>query len=148
MLKSKKLLMAVFIMILLTAFSVSAAEKFVIPLDEVNNITDSDKTFNLDGIDVTASMSRPAFPMKPIDFSLTFTKDGAPVSVQDVELKFNMKMDMGKYEFDLSEKDGKHAVTALLPKCMMGGVLWFGKIEFKYEGKEYEKVFFFKMTKK
>ncbi|QAR32481.1 hypothetical protein EP073_03400 [Geovibrio thiophilus] len=139
-------LTAVMIMCMFSA--AFAAERFVIPLDAENDLYTADKTFTVDGIEIAAAMSRPTAAFQPISFTFAFSEKGAPVAVENGKIKFNMKMDMGEYSYDLAKVDGKYTATAVLPKCMMGGEIWFGKLTFSHKGSERSKVFFFKIPNK
>ncbi|MGA1862630.1 hypothetical protein OWM07_07085 [Deferribacter thermophilus] len=137
----------IFLMTFLLFYIVAyAGETFVIPYDENVDITETDKILTSEEIKVKVSMSRPAEPLKNIKFKFTFLdKNGNEVKVLNPLVKFNMKMDMGKLVFPLTYKDNKYVVDVILPKCMMGGKRWYGKLIFRYNYKEYSKVFLFDM---
>lgn len=144
----KKFITLITAAIIVCMFSAAfAAERFVIPLDAENDLYTADKTFTVDGIEIAAAMSRPTEAFKPITFTFAFAEKGAPIAVENGKIRFNMKMDMGEYAYDLAKADGKYTATAVLPKCMMGGEIWFGKLTFSYKGAEHSKVFFFKIPK-
>jgi hypothetical protein len=122
------------------------AERFVIPLDKENDLTTEDKIFTIDGIDVAVSVNRPVKPFKPAGFTFFFSDKGSPVKVDRAEIRFNMKMDMGNYVYNLVVRNGKYHAEPILPKCVMGGEHWFGKLTFFINGEEHAKVFFFKVA--
>jgi len=145
----KKLILLFTAFMLVCTMSVTfAAERFVIPLDAENDLYTSDKTFKVDGIEIAATMSRPTAAFQPINFAFTFSQNGNPVEIENGKIRFNMKMDMGEYAYDLTKDGVPYIATAVLPKCMMGGELWFGKLTFSLKGAEHSKVFFFKIPNK
>ncbi|KAA0257146.1 hypothetical protein FHQ18_11290 [Deferribacter autotrophicus] len=130
---------------LLLSLSSFAGDRFVVEYDKSIDVSISDISFEADDVELFISMTRPAKPLKEIVFTFKFLKDGKMVKVDDAEVKFNMKMDMGDFEYPLIFKDGYYYVKVVLPKCMMGGKRWYSKVEFEYNGKEYERVFIFDM---
>jgi hypothetical protein len=144
----KRLILAVAAVLVLSfTVGVSAAERFVIPLNSENDLTLADKTFNAGGVNVAVSMSRPAAPFVPINFTFAFSQKGTAADVENVSVRFNMKMDMGEFVYSPVLKDGVYTADPVLPKCMMGGELWFGKLEFAHKGARHSKVFFFKIPR-
>jgi hypothetical protein len=127
--------------VLITVFAY-AAETFVIPTDPENNITSSAKTFTVGNIKVVADMTRPAVPFEPVTFVFKFSQD-----VENVNIKFNMSMDMGDISAVAKKAGNGYTAKVTLPKCMMGGDTWFAQLNFKHNGIPQSKVFFFTVKK-
>lgn len=128
-----------------TAFT---AERFPIPLEKENNLYIEDKIFNVKNINIEATMSRPTVAFKPINFTFEFKEDDNLLEIQKGKIQFNMKMDMGNYSQELKKDGAKYTATAVLPKCMMGGEIWFAKLSFEINNEIYSKVFFFEIPNK
>jgi len=120
-----------------------AAETFAVPYSEALDLSGGDRTFLCDGLEVAVAVSRPARAFKPLRFKLTFKKPADPrvLVPTDVTLCFNMKMDMGDYRFSLQPKNAAFLCEAVLPRCLSGGSRWFGKLNFRVDGKFHQMVF-------
>jgi hypothetical protein len=132
----------IFILFVLVNSALSA-ERFAIPYFPEKDITLEDKDFNINGVSVKISMSRPPIIFKKIFFKFSFFESNKPITIKNPFIKFNMKMDMGKYHF--KPKCNKNICTTeiILPKCIWGDDRWFGKLTFQYKSKNYKIIFFF-----
>ena len=142
----KLLKITVVLIILILPFKLFSYERFAIPYFPGKDLTKSDKTIRVQNIDVNVAMSRPAKIFKKIYFEFSFYRDRNPIKVEKVFVKFNMKMDMGKYYFKPKCDNNICRTEIILPKCIWGDNRWFGKLMFQYKNKDYKLVFFFDIT--
>lgn len=122
-----------------------AAEKFVINFDKKLDLTENPVTISQDGYLIKIDMNRPAKPFEELVLRVHIDKDGKPVNISQGSVLFNMSMDMGLYKSPLQKASTGYTAKATLPKCIMGGKTWYGKLSFGHEGAQIEKVFLFNM---
>jgi len=120
-----------------------AAERFVINYDKKLDVTEAPVTIEQGGYNIKLDMSRPARPFSEIVFRVFIEKDGKPVNISQGHMLFNMSMDMGLYKANLQKASKGYTAKVTLPKCIMGGKVWYGKLSFGHEGGQVEKVFLF-----
>ena len=119
------------------------SDTFPVSYSKDIDITKADREliFNESDIKVNISMTRPAHPFKKIRFTFTFTKNGKAFHPDEASVKFNMKMDMGNYHSQLVKINDEYKAEGVLPKCMSGGKLWYGKIMIKTGNKNFSRIF-------
>lgn len=122
-----------------------AAERFPIPYMPDKDLTQKAQVLSVGQVVVSVDMTRPQKVFHPLKFQFQFNKGGVPIHVDNPEIRFNMKMDMGRYISDVKADGYVYMAETILPKCMWGDNRWFGKLTFDVDGKCHEIIFFFDM---
>lgn len=113
---------------------------FPIEYNESIDITKKDLGVKSPENTIIISMQRPAKPMQPFNIDFNFDND----NVVSLKYSTNMKMNMGKFEYEPKELgSGKYLLTLTLPKCKSMDALWYGKLDIKYKSGKTEEVYFF-----
>jgi hypothetical protein len=121
----------------------AVGDTFVIPYVEQDDLTAEDRAFLVGDLLVKVSMTRPALPLATIDFRVLVEDGKGPMLGLNVELAFNMKMDIGRIVYRLVPSGTQYQAQVTLPTCMKGGKRWFGRLRFNHSGHQFEKIFFF-----
>ena len=121
-------------------------EVFVIDYSADRDLTAADRGVAVDGLAVTASMSRPPAALKPIAFRVEIRNGEAAADATGVELAFNMKMDMGRRAVALQRDGAAWRGEVTLPPCVMGGKRWYARLRFTAGGRAHETVFLFDLS--
>ncbi len=141
--KSVLKFVCIFLFLLFYVNQCIAFERFAIPYFPDKDLTNENKTIKSDDVSVEIKMTHPVKVFKKAQFSFIFTSQGKPVKVEKPFIKFNMKMDMGKYYFQPECKENICKTEIILPKCIWGDDRWFGKLTFTYKSKPHAIIFFF-----
>lgn len=137
------ILRIVFLIILLAA-ELFAGERFTIPYFPERDLTNGPKQVNVENIILDLNITpRPINAMSRQTIYLRFSKGGKYIDVENVVIKFNMKMDMGNFVYRPKSSNGSLAQNFILPKCIFLDKRWYTKIEFSYQGRSFQQIFFF-----
>lgn len=125
--------------------SKSNSNLFAVPYQPHLDISREMKDISVDNLSVKVDVTRPLIPFKHLFFSFQFLSKNQAVSVQTLQVAYNMKMDMGKLTYIPEKQNDGYLANVVIPKCLTGDNRWYGKLTFTYQGKSYEKVFIFDM---
>lgn len=137
------ILRIVFFIILLTV-EVFSGERFTIPYFPERDLTNSPTKVKVEDITVDINITpRPIRAMSKQTIFIRFSKGGEYINVDNIAIKFNMKMDMGNFIYKPKVVNGCLTQQFIIPKCVFLDKRWYVKIEFSYKGKNYQTVLLF-----
>lgn len=125
-----------------------ASERFVIPYAPDLDLTAADRSVPVGDLIVEVTISpRPIRPLATQQLRLRVTRGEAgatpPPAVEDVELAFNMKMDMGRHVYHALPDGDAWRADVVLPGCGMGGERWYARLRVTADGERREAVVLF-----
>ncbi len=137
----------IILFLLLFTFNLYAGERFPVPYRPDIDLTKKSVNFECGGIGFVADITRPLIPFKQMTFTLKANRSGASVNNLKIDTVFNMKMDMGNYNYKMSNVNGVYTLNFILPKCLWGDKRWYVKISIYDNKKLCDYILLFDMEK-
>ena len=118
-----------------------AGERFVIAYDAGRDLTTQDLRLAVGALTLNLEVApRPIRPLTSHTLRLSVTDGARAVALDDVEIAFNMEMDMGRHVYRALPDGGVWRADVVLPVCAWGGVRWYARVRFTAGGERLETI--------
>ncbi|MCA1933749.1 MAG: hypothetical protein LDL13_09255 [Calditerrivibrio sp.] len=136
--------MRIFLLIILLNVELFAGERFTIPYFPERDLTNAPAKVKVEDITLDLNITpRPIKAMSRQTIYIRFSSGSEYINVENVVIKFNMKMDMGNFVYKPKVSNGALTQNFIVPKCIFLDKRWYTKIEFSYKGRSYQQILFF-----
>lgn len=107
------------------------------PTTDLPDVSRTDATLDLGDVRILVSAGpRPLLAFSRNRFRFRAEKGGAPVALDDGVVSFTMTMPMGDHRHALvPAADGWQEAEVVLPLCPSGKRRWFGRLNFRLDGR-------------
>ena len=104
---------------------------------EIPDVTSIDGTVDVGDVRIVLSVSpRPPVAFEKKQFRVRAEAKGAPVTLTNGHIAFEMKMPMGDHRYSLvAANDGWHEAEVVLPFCPSGNPRWYAVVEGSVDGR-------------
>lgn len=137
-------ILRIFLLIILLNVELFAGERFTIPYFPERDLTNAPAKVKVEDITLDLNITpRPIKAMSRQTIYIRFSSGSEYINVENVVIKFNMKMDMGNFVYKPKVSNGALTQNFIVPKCIFLDKRWYTKIEFSYKGRSYQQILFF-----